>query len=126
MDSTNKLVEVIVQQGQNVLASMKDLKRSAKKKGRERSDLFQRLCANQHSFDAYTYIDSTIEQSVEVQAFQQTFDIFNAGIQVIRTDFEAELDLKHIEATYVEVFTAYNVMVNALGFPDKIVSANKF
>ncbi len=126
MDSTNKTVEIIVQQGQNVLASMKDLKRSVKKKGKERSDLFQRVCANQHSFDVYTYIDATIEQSAEVQAFQQMFDIFDADFQVIRTDFEAKLDLKHIEATYEEVFTAYNAMVNALGFPDKMVSANKF
>lgn len=35
--------EMIVQQARNVLNSMKDLKRLAHKKGKERSDLFERF-----------------------------------------------------------------------------------
>lgn len=126
MDSTNKPAEMIVQQGKNVIVSMKDLKRSAKKKGKNRSDLYQRLCANEHSFAVYTHMDAAIKQSAEVQAFQQKVELFSADFESIRTDFDAEVDVKHVETIYEEVFTAYNAMVHALGFADEAVNVKKF
>lgn len=126
MEATNKLEEVIVQQGKNVLVSMKNLKRSAKKKGKERSELYHKFCANQHSFAVYTFINSAIEQSVEVQAFQQKLESFSADFEDIRTNFDIEVDVNHVEKTYEEVFTAYNVLVNTLGFADEAVNTKKF
>jgi hypothetical protein len=114
MDSTNKLFEVIVQQGQNVLASMKDLKLSAKQKGKERADKYERFGANQHSFEVYTYIDSAIEQLAEVQEFQHKLGLFYADFTGVFTNYDIEVDLNHIEITYEEVITAYDAMVNAL------------
>jgi hypothetical protein len=126
MDSTNKPAEMIVQQGKNVLASMKDLKRSAKKKGKNRSDLYQRLCANEHSFAVYTYMDAAITQSAEVQAFQQKVELFSADFESIRTNFDAEVDVKRVETMYEEVLTAYNAMVHALEFADEAVNVKNF
>ena len=126
MDSSNKPIELIVQQGQNVLASMKDLKRSAKKKNKERSDFYQKFCANDHSFAVYTFIDSAIGQSAEVQAFQQKLDLFSEDFAGITTNFDTVVDMKHVEETYEDVFTAYNEMVHALGFADKAVNAKRF
>ena len=126
MDSTNKPVEMIVQQGKNVLASMKNLKRSAKKKEKERSDLYQRLCANQHSFAVYTYMDSAIQQSAEIQIFQQKVEKFSANFESIRTNFDAEVDVKHAETMYEEALIAYNTMVHALGFSDEAVHTKTF
>lgn len=126
MDSTNKPAEMIVQQAKNVLTSMKDLKRSAKKKGKNRSDLYQRLCANEHSFAVYTYMDAAITQSAEVRAFQQKVELFGADFESIRTNFDAEVDVKHVEIMYEEVFTAYNEMVHALGFANEAVHVKKF
>ena len=112
------MIKTIVQQGQNVLVSMQDLKRCAKKKGKERANLYERFCANKHSFDVYTYIDSTIKQLAEVQTFQQKLELFNADFTGVFNNFDQEVDLNHIEATYVEVFTAYEAMVSALGYTD--------
>lgn len=126
MDSSNTPIELLVQQGQNVLASMKDLKRGAKKKSKERSDLYQKFCANDHSFAVYTYMDSVIGQLAEVQIFQQKLDLFSKDFEGITTNFDTEVDEKHAEITYEEVFDAYNVMVHALGFADKAVNAKRF
>ena len=114
MDSKMYPVELLIQQGQNVLESMKNLKRSAKKKGKERSDLYERFCANEHSFSVYTYIDSEIEQLAEVQDFQGKLELFSVGFTGVTTDFDTELDLKQIEKNYEEVFTAYDAMANVL------------
>ncbi|WP_338448492.1 hypothetical protein R4Z09_20005 [Niallia oryzisoli] len=126
MDSTNNTIEVILQQGQNVLESTKDLKRSAKKKGKERSDLYEKFCANQHSFNVYTYIDPTIDQLAEIQLFQQKMELFREDFTGVLNNFEKEVNLQHIEKTYVEVFIAYDAMVNALGYPKKALNAKGY
>ena len=113
MESTNT-IEMMLQQGQNVLESMKDLKRSAKKKGKVRSDLYERFCANQHSFDVYTYIDATLKQLPEVQTFQQKLELYSENFAGVSTDYDKEVDLKHMEITYEEVVTSYDAMINAL------------
>lgn len=119
MDSKIYPAELLIQQGKNVLASMKDLKHSAKKKGKERTNLYERFCANEHSFSVYTYIDSKLEQLAEVQDFQKKLELFNAGFKGVTTDFDTELDIKQIEETYEEVFTAYDAMANVLRTHDQ-------
>jgi hypothetical protein len=126
MVSTNKLQEVIVQQGKNVLVSMKNLEHSAKKKSKERSDLFEKFCANKHSFDVYTYIDSDLEQLAEVQAFLQKLELFSDDFECVRRNFDADVDVKQAETMYEEVLTAYNAMVKVLGFADDAVNAKRF
>ena len=126
MDSTKTNVELLVQQAENVLSSMKDLKRSAKKKGKARSDLYERFCANQHSFDVYTFMDPEIQESAEVTAFQNQLELFSEDFAALRTEFEAVVDLEHAEVAYEEVFATYNAMVNALGFPDREVNVKRF
>lgn len=121
MISKAKLQEVIVEQAKNVLVSMKNLNDDAKKKGKERSDLFEKFCANIHSFDVYTYIDSDIEQLPVVHAFQQKLDLFSADFECVLRDFDSKVDVKHAELMYDEVLTAYNAMVDKLGFPDGTV-----
>jgi hypothetical protein len=112
MDST---IERIIQQGENVLLSMKDLKRKGKKKGKERADLYERFCANLHSFSVYTYINPAIEKLAELQNFQEKLNRFASNFESVVTNWEMDVDLKHVESTYEEVLFAYNSMVNALG-----------
>ncbi|MFJ8261060.1 hypothetical protein ACIQ4I_03740 [Rummeliibacillus sp. NPDC094406] len=126
MGSTNTTVELLVQQAENVLTSLKELKRSLKKKGKARFDLYERFCANQHSFGVYTFMDPEIQESAEVTAFQNQLQLFREDFAVVRTDLEAVVDIKQADAAYEEVFTTYNVMVNALGFPDREANAKKF
>ncbi|WP_102691626.1 hypothetical protein [Rummeliibacillus pycnus] len=126
MDSTNTALELLVQQAENVLTSLKDLKLGLKKKGKARFDLYERFCANQHSFDVYTFMDPEIQESAEVTAFKKQLESFREDFAVVRTDLEAVVDIKHAEAAYEEVFANYNVMVNVLGFPDRQVNAKKF
>lgn len=126
MDSTKSVVEIIVQQGQNMLTSMKELKRNAKKKNKARSDIYQKFCANDHSFAVYTYMDAAIGQSTEVKTFQQKSDLFSEVFTGITTNFDTEVDLKQVEATYEEVFSAYNTMVSALGHADQAVDIKRF
>ena len=78
------------------------------------------------SFAVYTFIDSAIGQSAEVQAFQQKLDLFSEDFAGITTNFDTVVDMKHVEETYEDVFTAYNEMVHALGFADKAVNAKRF
>ncbi|GHH99091.1 hypothetical protein AM1BK_26340 [Neobacillus kokaensis] len=111
MDVSKQQLELVKQQGENILKSMNELKRRAKKKGRERFDQYEKLSANRHSFTVYTFIDSKIEQAKSVQLFQQKLDLFDNEFDEIRTNFEADVDLKAIEATYQEVVTAYNEMI---------------
>lgn len=123
MDSTNNTIEVLLQQGQNVLESTKDLKRSSKKKGKERADLYEKFCANHHSFNVYTYIDPTIEQLAEIQLFLQKLELFREQFTGVLNNFEKEVNLQHIEKTYAEVLNAYDAMVNALGYSNKALHA---
>ncbi|HZG72217.1 MAG TPA: hypothetical protein VEY51_11850 [Chondromyces sp.] len=126
MESTTTTpAKLIVQQGKNVLTSMKDLKLRAKKKGRERFDLYERFCANCHSFEVYTYMDPKIGQSAEVQAFQQKLESFRAEFADVRTDFDKEVDMKQVKVIYEEVLAAYNAMVNILGFDEEAVNIKR-
>lgn len=121
MDS-NTLVELLAEQGQNVLKSMKDLNRQAKKAGRERTALFERYIANRHSFNVYTYANEELEQKREVQNFQEKLNMFDDPFEEIKTNFDAVIDVKKVQPLYDAVFTAYNEMVIALGFENKIVN----
>jgi hypothetical protein len=114
MDSRNKVVEMIVEQGQNVLVSMKDLKRSAHKKGRERSKLYVRFVANEHSFNVYLYIDAEIEQLAEVQYFQHKLELFRELFTGVQTDFDKEVEVKTVESIYEETNFAYKSLKNVL------------
>ena len=119
MYSTNECAKMLTEQGQNVLACIKDLKRIAKNKGKERSSLYERYCANQHSFNVYTYTDATIGNLTEVQAFKRKMTLFGAVFAGTRTDYEAEIDVQQVEKTYEELVTAYGEMMDKLGFSDK-------
>jgi len=114
MDSRNKVVEMIIEQGQNVLASMKDLKRSAHKKGRERSKLYERFIANEHSFNVYLYIDAEIEQLVEVQHFQHKVGLFRELFTGVQTDFDKVVDVRTVEPIYEETNFAYKSLKKVL------------
>ncbi len=126
MDSTNTCVELVMQQSPNVLSSMKDLKNSAKKKGKERHDLYDRFCANIHSFYVYTLIDPEIEELKEVIEFQECLDQFREYFEDVTKDYECIVDTKSAQVAYEKVFPAYNSMVTKLGFPDHEVNAKKF
>lgn len=126
MDSTNTNVELIVQQGENVLLSMKDLKNVAKKKGKVRSDLYERYCANLHSYYVYTLMDPEIENAHEVVDFQEKLNVFEDNFKNVTKDFESEVDTKSATEAYENVFPAYNAMVSALGFSNREVSVKKF
>ncbi|MED4206384.1 hypothetical protein [Neobacillus mesonae] len=104
-------LELIKQQGENILTSINELKGRAKKKGRERFDYYEKFSANRHSFTVYTFIDSRIEQAKSVQLFQQKLDLFDNEFDEIRTNFEADIDIKAIESAYQEVVVAYNEMI---------------
>ncbi|MGX9134787.1 hypothetical protein ACWV26_10445 [Rummeliibacillus sp. JY-2-4R] len=126
MDSTNSTVELVVQQSENVLLSMKDLKNGAKKKGKARSDLYERFCANIHSFSIYTIIDPEIEESKEVTDFHDCLDQFREYFKDVTTDYESIVDIKSAQTAYEKVFPVYNTMVSKLGFPDREVNAKRF
>ncbi len=118
--------EMIVQQAGNVLKCMKDLKRLAHKKGKQRSDLFGRFYANKHSFQVYTNIDSSIKESKEVQLFLEKLREFSNAFEPIRYDFDGEVDEAKMESFYPEVLEAYNGMVTVLGFEKEIVNVKRF
>lgn len=126
MDSTNTNVELIVQQGENVLLSMKELKNVANKKGKVRFDLYERYCANLHSYYVYTLMDPEIENAPKVVDFQEKLNLFGDYFKEVAKDFESEVDTKSANEAYDNVFPAYNAMVSALGFPDREVTAKKF
>ena len=124
MEKKNAL-EMMLDQGQNVLASMKDLKRIAEKKSKDRAKVFERFTANQHSFNVYSYIDSEIEQLAEVKAFKEKLEEFNAHFTGVMTDFNKEVAWKQIEATYEETLAAYDSMVNKVGSDDQSVDGKR-
>lgn len=126
MDSTNTNVELIVQQGENVLSSMKNLKKIAKKKGKARFDLYEKFCANLHSFYIYTLMDPQIQDSEEVIAFQGLLDQFKEYFKEVSADFDSLVDIKNAEVAYEKAFPAYNAMVIGFGFPDREVNIKKF
>ncbi|MCM3567712.1 hypothetical protein [Neobacillus mesonae] len=116
MEANKQQLELMKQQGENILKSMNELKRRAKKKGKERFDLYEKFSANRHSFTIYTYMDSRIQQEENVQDFQQKLDLFDNEFDEARINFEADLDFKAIESAYQDVITAFNEMAAVLEF----------
>ena len=110
---------MVAEQGQNVVACAKELERITKKTGKKRSDLFERYCANQHSFNVYTYMNTTIENLTEVKEFQRKVALFGAVFVGTRTDYEAEVDAQQAETTYGELVAALLEMINALSLIEK-------
>lgn len=123
MEASNHVVDLVVDQGRNVLVSMKDLKAKGKKQGRERTKLYERFTANLHSFNVYTYIDDEIENLREVIAFQEKVGLFNDVFKEVATDYAKKVDLKHADTLYEEVVAAYNTMIRALGVMNMDVNA---
>lgn len=113
MDSTNTN-ELLAEQGKNIITSMKDLKRIAKKKGKERFDLYERFCANVHSFDVYTFMDPQFQESPEVVEFKKQLELFMKQLGIVRTDYNAEVDVKNIETAYDKITGIYSKIEKAL------------
>ncbi|MFJ8064567.1 hypothetical protein ACIQYS_08040 [Psychrobacillus sp. NPDC096426] len=116
MYSINECAKLVADQGQNVLACAKELEQITTKTGKERSDLYERYCANQHSFNVYTYMNSTIESLKEVHVFQRKVALFGAVFAGTRTDYEAEVNAQQAETTYEELAVAAHEMIHALQF----------
>ena len=110
----NEVAKMVAEQGQNVLACAKDLEKITMKTGKKRSDVFERYCANQHSFNVHTYMNSTIENLSEVQVFQKKVALFGAGFSGTRTDYEAAVDVQQAKKTYEELVAALHEMMNVL------------
>jgi len=110
----NEVAKLVEAQGQNVQTCAKDLEKITMKTGKNRSDLFERYCANQHSFNVHTYMNSTVENLSEVQVFQKKVALFGAVFIGTRTDYEAVVDVQHAKKTYEELVTALHEMMNAL------------
>lgn len=119
-------VEMIVQQGQNVLGSMKELKKVATVKGEKRGAFIERFTANLHSFTVYTYADGTIRESKEVSAFKEKLELFSQAFAKARFDFEEEVNKILVNTLYEDILHAYNDMVTALGYEKEAVNVKKF
>lgn len=126
MDTKTNVAEILVNQGKNVLASLKDFKRVSHKTDKNRADLYTRLHANQHSFNVYSYMDLEIKQSKEVQAFQENLERFRTYFIGVDTDFETQVDESPVDTYYEEVLLAYNEMVTALGYEQEAVNPKRF
>ena len=119
MYSIKEVVKMVAEQGENVRACAKELERISLKSGKKRSDLFERYCANQHSFNVYTYMNSTIEGFSEVQVFQRKVALFGAVFAGTRTDYEAVVDAQQAKMMYEELVAALHDMINALTLFEK-------
>ena len=120
------LIEILVKQGKSVLTNMKDLKRLSHKKNKDRAATYERLSANQHSFNVHTYVDPNIGQSNEVQAFKQKLEEFNGIFVGVGTDFEKEVNEELVGPIFEETLVLYNEMVTALGYEREIVNPKRF
>ncbi|WP_419962471.1 hypothetical protein [Psychrobacillus sp. BM2] len=114
MYSIIEAAKLVAEQGRNVLACAKELEQITMKTGKKRSDLFERYCANQHSFNVHTYMNSTIENLTEIKVFQRKVALFGAVYAGTRTDYEAEVDAQQAETGYEELVAALHEMKNAL------------
>ncbi|BDH61690.1 hypothetical protein MTP04_18200 [Lysinibacillus sp. PLM2] len=126
MTVSNSFLEMLIQQGRNVLNHMKDLRWVAGKQGKDRTSLIERFTANQHSFNVYTYANEEVKQSAEVKAFQEKVMLFSNEFHAARFDIEGVVDEDKVNILYEEVLAAYNEMVIALGFDKEIVNVNRF
>ncbi|NLY81103.1 MAG: hypothetical protein GX072_14805 [Lysinibacillus sp.] len=120
------MVETLVEQSQNVIKLMKDLKKIATVKGQKRAELIERFTANQHSFNVYTYASEEARQSKEVSVLKEKLNEFNSQFDGARFEYEGEVNVDRVNELYIEVLQAYNDMVTALGYEKKVVNINKF
>ncbi|TQR16683.1 hypothetical protein FG382_00520 [Psychrobacillus lasiicapitis] len=116
MYSIIECTKMVTEQGQNVVACAKELEQLAMKSGKERSNLYERYCANQHSFNVYTYMNSTIEHLAEVQVFQRKIVLFGAVFVDTRIDYEAEVNAQQATKAYEDLAVALQELRNALQF----------
>ncbi|WP_082918100.1 hypothetical protein [Oceanobacillus sp. Castelsardo] len=115
------IVEILTTQGKNTVKAIQDLKQQAKKLNKERSDLYEKFCANEHSFRVYTYMDQNIRESNEVQAFLQKVEELNENFVGVNTELETTVDEKKVAVSYKKVVEAYNDMVKSLGFAEEVI-----
>lgn len=118
--------ETLVQQGKNVISSMKDLNRLAHKEGRDRFEQFEKFNANKHSFQIYAHIDAATSQLDEMQQFLSNLKQFAACFNNIRYNVEGEVDFALVEKSYQPTLEAYNALVNALGYEKEIINVKRF
>jgi hypothetical protein len=113
MDKTNTS-EIIVEQAKNTITSMQNLKQRAHKKNKERADLFEKLCANEHSFRVYTYMDPNLGQLKVVQTFLEKVEWFSGFFTGVNTEFDQVVDQKLVDEAYKESMDAYQNLVHEL------------
>lgn len=118
--------ETLVKQSKNVLNTMKDLKRLAHKKGRDRFEQYEKFNANKHSFQVYCNIDASISQMDEIQRFLLNLQNFSKCFDSIRYDFEGEVDERLVEESYEPVLESYNEMAAVLGFEKETINVKRF
>lgn len=126
MSATNDFLEMLIKQSRTILNSMKELKKIAGKKGRNRGALIERFTANSHSFNVYTYANEEIKQSHEVQSFKENILLFSNEFNVARFDFDGEVNENRVEEIYEDVLVSYNEMVTSLGFDKETVNVKRF
>ncbi|HAM81396.1 hypothetical protein [Ornithinibacillus bavariensis] len=113
MDTTN-VAELIVEQGKNTITSMQNLKGKANKQNKERADLFEKFCANAHSFRVYTYMDPKIGQLEVVQSFMKKVEMFGELFTGVNIEFETTVDKTRVTEAFQEAMEAYNILLNTL------------
>lgn len=123
---SNELLELIINQAENVISTMKELKRIAHKQGKDRAKLIEKYKANEHSFKVYTYANAELNESEKVNVFKQTLARFTELFEKAQYEFEEEINLSQVEDKYEETLHAYNEMVAALGFDKEQVNIKRF
>lgn len=113
--------EILMDQGKNTIKSMKELNHLARKKGKERSDLYEKFRANEHSFRVYTYVNEELEQSTEIKTFLENLQLFGEHFIGVDTDFETTVDVKKAKEATKEVINSYNKMASKLGFEKEMI-----
>lgn len=116
MSPTDPMLETVITQAKQIFPAMKDLKRVATKKSKERGDLIAKCTANIHSFNVYTYASETFKNSLEAQTFQKKVNDWINEFNAARFDVEGEVNEQQVKDLYDEVLSSYNEMVSSLGF----------
>lgn len=107
---TQPLYITLLEQGQNTLTSMDNLKKKANRKGDQRAALYENFRANEHSFRVYTFADPEIGERAEVQAFLEKVEAFEALFQGVDTERETNVDSGQSKELYEQAVEAYNSM----------------
>ncbi|MFC5543136.1 MAG: hypothetical protein C0P75_008185 [Bacilli bacterium] len=120
------MVETLINQSQNVMELMKQLKKVASKKGSKRAELIEKFTANHHSFNVYTYASEEARQSKEVDTLKLKLDEFSSQFDAARYEDDGEVNVEQVHVLYKEVLVAYNDMVIALGYDKHVIDIEKF